>query len=82
MQKRFELSTPTSCLNKAAPDEPVFVLRAKDLFAAMTVRHWATMAQGSHESSKIDEALALAGQMEDWRKRNFPAPPEAADPCS
>ena len=67
MLKRLELSTPTSCLNKADSEEPVFVLRAKDPVAAMTVRHWATMSGGIHQSGKIDEARRLADAMEAWR---------------
>lgn len=80
MLKKLELSTPTSCLNKAAPDEPVFVLRAKDALAAMTVRHWITMADGVHEPAKLEEARKLAEVMESWRSRNFPEPPQAKAP--
>lgn len=72
MKKQLELSTPTSCLNKAAPDEPVFVLRAKDPLAPITVRHWATMSEGKHEPAKLAEARNLASEMEDWRNKNFP----------
>ena len=74
MLKHRELTDPKSCLNKAAPDEPIFVLRAKDARAAMAVRHWATMAHGLHEPEKLQEAEALAQQMDDWRKRNVPEP--------
>lgn len=70
MLKRDELSTPSSCLNRAGADEPVFVLRAKDPLASMAVRHWVTMSEGKHEPSKLDEALALADQMDAWRQRN------------
>jgi len=70
MLKKDELKNPTSCLNKAAADEPIFVLRAKDENAAQTVRLWATMSTGFHEHAKIKEAEALAQQMDDWRKRN------------
>ncbi len=70
--KRIELWSPISCLNKAGVDEPIFVLRAKDLVAAMTVRHWATMAVGIHEEQKIREALDLASKMEQWRAINVP----------
>ena len=80
MLKKLELSTPKSCLNKAATDEPIFVLRAKDPLAAMTVRHWITMSEGLHESAKLEEAHKLAAMMEDWRKRTYPEPPQAADP--
>ena len=72
MLKKLELFTATSCLNKAASDEPVFVLRAKDKLAPMTVRHWATMAEGRQEPAKLAEALQLADQMEAWRAQNFP----------
>lgn len=67
MKKVDELKTPTSCLNKAAADEPIFVLRAKDALAAMAVRHWATMAEGTHESDKLEEARQLADKMDEWR---------------
>lgn len=70
MNKQGELSNPTSCLNKAAAGEPLFVLRAKDPHAPMAVRHWAAMAHGHHEPEKIDEALALADKMEVWRSHN------------
>lgn len=80
MIKRDELKTPTSCLNKAAPDEPIFVLRGKDALAAMAVRHWAVMAQGEHEPGKITEALALADQMDEWRKRYLAAIVEPSTP--
>lgn len=72
MEKRFELNNPESCLNRAAHDEPVFVLRAKDPIAAMAIRHWATMAHGIHEAEKISEAIHLADDMDTWRSHNFP----------
>lgn len=68
MKKRDELTSPTSCFNKAHSDEPVFVLRAKDPLGPQAVRHWATMADGVHEPEKIKEAYALADEMEQWRK--------------
>jgi hypothetical protein len=68
MIKSLELSSQQSCFNKAAADEPVFVLRAKDSVAAMTVRHWATMASGVHEKEKISEALKLADAMDEYRE--------------
>ena len=69
MIKHLELSTPTSCLNKAAQDEPVFVLRAKDPLAARIVRIWATLAEdgGFHEPRRTAEARQLADAMDAWR---------------
>lgn len=67
MIKKQVLKDPKSCLNKAASDEPLFVLRAKDPLAAQTVRHWAVMATGEHEEAKIIEALKVADEMDAWR---------------
>lgn len=39
--KAQEIRNPDSCLNKAAFDEPVFVLRANDPVAAHVVEYWA-----------------------------------------
>lgn len=41
MLKRDELANPESCLNKAADDEPLFVLRANDENAPAAVAGWA-----------------------------------------
>ena len=80
MLKHYELSSPKSCLNKARTDEPVFVLRAKDPVAAMTIRHWATMSEDLQGKAKLQDALALADAMETWRKQNCPEPPKQVDP--
>ena len=74
MLKREELREPFSCLNKADPEEPVFVLRAKDVLAAQTVRLWAAMATEMHEPENVQEAHALAARMEQWRDQQ-PKPP-------
>jgi hypothetical protein len=57
------------CLGKAAPDEPVFVLRAQDRFAADVVRHWANLVGSASEGSnpKVFEAQLHADIMETWR---------------
>ncbi len=52
MIKNQELLNQKSCLNKAAPDEPIFVLRAKDKLAPQTLRHWVAIAFGVHEPEK------------------------------
>lgn len=75
MLKRDEIEQPTSCINKAAADEPVFVLRAKDPNAAGAVEYWADNAEksGLHEPWKVVEARALAQQMRDWRTEHMHA---------
>jgi hypothetical protein len=52
---------------RAADDEPVFVLRAKDILAPRTVRYWANQAERFKVSKeKVEEARYLANQMESW----------------
>lgn len=75
MQKYLELSLPTSCLNKAASDEPVFVLRAKDKFAAIAIRHWVTMSVATQEPAKLAGALGIADEMDAYREQKYPEPP-------
>lgn len=41
MIKSEELANPNSCLNQAADDEPIFVLRANDPLAPTKVVEWA-----------------------------------------
>lgn len=59
------------CADKAAPDEPIFTLRAHDQTAPETVRRWAITAKelGS-PAEKVDEALRIANAMEAWQVHN------------
>lgn len=68
MNKLDEINDPKSCLNKAADDEPIFVLRAKDPLAPLLVRRWAELARGtdSHDQAKQISALRVSGEMEKW----------------
>jgi hypothetical protein len=73
MTKAEELANPDSCLNKAADDEPIFVLRGRDALAAEVVRFWATIAQDNNvPAGKVLDALTLADQMELWPNRKLP----------
>jgi len=81
MRKSDELAASGSCLNRAASDEPIFVLRANDETAPGIVREWARrylgekLAEGqptSAQALKYAEAMELAGQMEDWRRDQIP----------
>jgi hypothetical protein len=76
MLKRDELATQTSCLNRAADDEPVFVLRANDENAPAIVCTWARdylESKGGYgnaaavQIAKYEEAIQLASQMRVWR---------------
>lgn len=72
MEKQTELRDPLSCLNKAGPFEPIFVLRAKDPVAPQILRLWAQMAINTHEEHKVAGALGMAEVMEKWRAANVP----------
>jgi hypothetical protein len=73
--KPEEILNPRSCWNKAAEDEPLFVLRANDANAPQTVMTWANLYVESkggwnkmlpHQREKFNEALRCAQRMRDW----------------
>lgn len=71
--KRDELTNPNSCLNKADPEEPIFVLRAQDLLAPIVIRLWADLARANKtDEEKVQEAKRLAFSMEQWTNRRYP----------
>lgn len=75
MIKSQELRSSTSCLNKAEPDEMIFVLRSHDPLFAPTIRLWAAMAVGVHEQDKLYEAYLVADFGEKQHaERNAPTP--------
>jgi hypothetical protein len=57
-----------SCLQKAANDEPIFVLRGQDVMAPRAVLLW--MADNTHlfsvSPAKMDEAYEQAKRMAQW----------------
>lgn len=73
MLKKQEIDNLASCLNQAAMDEPLFVLRGKDICAAATVRDWTQkrLAAGKNrpDDGQIVEALAIADAMEEYAAR-------------
>lgn len=73
MTRTKELADPTSCINKANDDEPVFVLRAKDPLAPDVIRAWCAVAENEeiHSKLKIDEALIIADRMDEYREEHF-----------
>lgn len=91
--KREELANPNGCLNKAADDEPIFVLRANDPVASSIVRAWAdeylmdkrensTDGCLTHaQLSKAQEARGLANQMDGWRSMRRGHTHDPNDPC-
>lgn len=76
MLKRDELIDPTSCLNRAAEDEPLFVLRANDENAPAFVTAWArdyiTSKGGwanmtAAQQKKYADAMGDASAMRIWK---------------
>lgn len=72
MRKRDELTNPNSCMARAADDEMTFVLLARDVAAAETIRDWARrrVDYGKNEWSdpQIQEAMRCAETMERERR--------------
>jgi hypothetical protein len=73
------------CYAKAEPDEPLFVLLARDPHAPELVRRWAELRaleigpDGPRE--KVTEAMECAIQMERWRESRLAgSPTSVADP--
>ena len=71
MIKREEIREPTSCLNRAEDDEPLFVLRAKDICGAETVMFWCSLrlSAGKNQDGddQIVDALRIVKAMTEWR---------------
>jgi hypothetical protein len=62
-----------SCYDKSAPDEPLFVLCARDPVAPYAVEEWARKAQEAGvRQEKIDEAKAVAQQMRKYPTKKIP----------
>jgi hypothetical protein len=89
--RRAERYNPNSCFNKAADDEPLFVLRAQDVLAPGLVRLWCAMVIRAHmetgnpdaapadkplPTEKLSEALKLALRMEAWQAEHTPKIPD------
>jgi hypothetical protein len=73
MRKRDELSNPSSCLNRAADDECVFVLLARDVAAPAAIRAWIRerlrQRKNGADDDQIMNAMECAARMERQRIR-------------
>lgn len=59
------------CYDNAEPDEPMFVLLARDRHAPALVRLWAELRLADEGNTpQVTEAFMCAGNMEAWRKRH------------
>lgn len=75
-EELFALQRGDGCLAKSQDDEPVFILCARDVFAARLVREWAdeveiaavrTAELTEARQRKIADARRLALAMDTWR---------------
>jgi hypothetical protein len=69
MTKQDEMGNPSSCLNKAANDEPIFILRAKDPVAIQVIMFWyrlRTLADMDHGLHRMEDVI---DQFDDWRDK-------------
>jgi len=63
------------CYANAEPDEPMFILLARDAMAPAMVRRWAAhrALDPSTPPAQIEEALQCAADMEAWRATRYEA---------
>ena len=75
MTKHNELNIETSCLNKAAAHEMIFVLRAHDIAAPAAIRAWCNariqLGKNRPDDPTIREALYCADAMETQRAKGI-----------
>lgn len=68
MRKKDELASPSSCMQKAHPNEMVFVLLGRDVLAPRLIREWVAdrlrVGKNVETDPQITEALACAEIME------------------
>ena len=72
---------PIDCYAKAEPDEPIFILLARDIIGSDTVRAWAyaRIAQtGDPRDAKAIQAFEISVAMDEWRNDRISARKRAA----
>lgn len=66
-----EANRGLGCLGRAHADEPVFVIRAKDVIFTRAVRYWLEEARAEGASdAKIAGAQAVLADGVEWRAAN------------
>jgi hypothetical protein len=77
MLKKDEIADPKSCLNKAADDEMLFVIREKDPCAIATVLAWINYriesGKNTNSDAKIIEAMDWCNKV-GMRRNGRPSP--------
>lgn len=75
-RKGISTKHTSRCLRKAYDDEPIFVLRAKDITSPSIIKQWVAQNIGTQPLEKLKIALELAIEMEQWRDENEVTFPE------
>ena len=70
MIKRDEKNQMGSCFNKAAEDEPLFVLRAQDMTAPHVVQDWLDRNPQIGMTKRL-EAMECIEAMFQWKNRKM-----------
>ena len=62
------MATKSTCktLQKVGPNEPIFVLRARDITAASTVAFWLGQNESNLSPERKDEVVACINAMQAW----------------
>lgn len=69
-----ERLSPTSVINKADPDEPVFVLRARDMVATATIEWWMWCARNRGvPAEKLESAERQRRAADLWIEKRLPS---------
>jgi len=59
--------------DKAAQDEPIFVLRAQDRLSYLIVRYWIMLAEEAGvNDKKLEEARRCEAAMREWSNQKTP----------
>ena len=84
MRKSAELASPQSCLNRAAPEELLFVLLARDPAAPAAIRAWVAerirLGKNLPDDPQLAEALECARLMDVERTPPVANPSDPTNP--
>jgi hypothetical protein len=62
--------------NKIGQDEPVFLLRAQDALAPITVSFWADCVEKAGNAKLAEEVRNFVVKMAEWQRENFTKYPD------
>lgn len=66
MLRRDEASDPESCFNRAAEDEPMFVLLGRDKSASYAIKAWIEHRVATGKNRESDPQIVKAMKLAEW----------------